>query len=398
MRLLSQIISLQRSGGIEVNTLEVVRALAARGHDVHLMYGPDFSGVEGESMRPDFEAAGVTLHGPFEMTASVRSAPWAVKRFLPAGAHAARLRPDVLWLQRFEQIIWGHTVAVRARTPLVVHLHHPPNVRRSVPLLSRGVSRYVAVSEYIRQLYVDAGAPAHLVDVVHNAVPPELYAPGGVAERDAAQQALGLPVGVPTVLFYGRLAEDKGLAVVLQAWERLAVQPGQARLVLAGETLPAPPEALTAQLDRMVAAGTVTVLPAHRDVLPLLHAADVVAFPTIMVEAFGRVALEALMTGRPVVASDNGGVPEVLSGPMRRFLFPTGDAAALAARLADLIDWRTTEPELGPLCAAHANEHFPFAAYVGQTERVLEHARGTRRFRRGRRSAGADVPAPVVPA
>jgi glycosyltransferase involved in cell wall biosynthesis len=398
MRILSQIASLQRSGGIEVNTLESVRALTARGHDVHLLYGPDFAGVEGAGMRPDFEAAGVTLHGPFDMASSVRGAPMAVRRSLSAGAYAARLAPDVLWLQRFEQIIWGHAVATRSGTPLVVHLHHPPNLGRALPLLSRGVSRYIAVSEYIRQQYVAAGAPERLVEVVHNAVPPQLYREGGVPERDAARAALGLPAGTRTALFYGRLAEDKGLETALSAWERLAPGVDEAHLVLAGEFLPAPPPGLSARIDRLVAAGTLTLLPAQRDVLPLLHAADLVVFPTIMVEAFGRVALEALMTGRPVLASHNGGVPEVLSGPMSRFLVPTGDAPALAAGLRDLLGWRTTEPELGRQCAAHAHEHFPFAAYTDQVERVLQEAADTRRTRRRRPSAGRGPAATSVPA
>ncbi len=106
-------------------------------------------------------------------------------------------------------------------------------------------------------------------------------------------------------------------------------------------------------------------------VVPFLQAADVVIFPSLMPEAFGRVVIEAMSTGRPVIASCIGAVPEILDGPMARFLVEPGDAGELAAAMDSILDWRTTEPELAQLCADWVAVHFPYDAHVDQLERLL---------------------------
>ncbi|MCZ2829867.1 glycosyltransferase family 4 protein [Modestobacter sp. VKM Ac-2986] len=373
MRIVTQALSLERLGGIEVNTVEVARALVARGHEVHLLHGPSF-GLTDVDMTADYEAAGVTVHGPFPMATSLIGAPSALPSFLPAARLVARLQPDVLWLQRFEHIVWGQVVSRRANVPLVCHLHHMPNFGRAMPYLATGVTRFVAVSDFIRQQWADRGLDPARVDVVHNAVPPETYRPGQDAELAAARARFGLPAHSRTALYYGRLTADKGLDVALDAWELLGPGVSGATLVLAGDLDPVGDPELAARVRQLAANGTVTWLPTQRDVLPLLHAADVVLFPTKLPEAFGRVALEALMTGRPVLASDIGAVPEVLTGRLDRLLVPPGDARALAEQLRLLLDWRDTQPGFGAWCAAEAEAHFSFTAHLSAVESVLDHA------------------------
>ena len=106
--------------------------------------------------------------------------------------------------------------------------------------------------------------------------------------------------------------------------------------------------------------------------MPFLHACDVVAFPSLLPEAFGRVAVEGMATGRPVVASRVGAVPEILSGPMGRFLVEPGFVEELATRLAGLLDWRRDEPGLGDDCAEWVVRRFPFEAHVDGLERILQ--------------------------
>jgi glycosyltransferase involved in cell wall biosynthesis len=362
MRIVTQALSTERLGGIEVSTVEVCRALVARGHEVHLLHGPHLGFTDVDSTA-DYEAAGVVVHGPFPLSTSLAGAPAAIPSFLPAARLVDRLQPDVLWLQRFEHVIWGQVVSRRAHIPLVCHLHHMPNFGRAMPYLASGVTRFIAVSEFIRQQWADRGLDPARIDVVHNAVPSD------------------------TALYYGRLAAAKGVGVVLDAWQRLSAGASGAHLVLAGDLDPSDDPGVAAQVAELVAQGTATVLPAQRDVLPLLHAADVVLFPTLLPEAFGRVTLEALVTERPVLASRIGAVPEVLTGPLEQLLVPPGDAGALAERLGALLDWRRTQPGLGALCAARATADFSFSAHLDAVEEVLSTA-ACRRRRAGRQLAG----------
>ncbi|WP_369130481.1 glycosyltransferase family 4 protein [Modestobacter roseus] len=382
MRILTQVYTLERVGGIEIYTLEVGRELAARGHDVHLVHGPALLGPEAPTMRPDLEAAGITLHGPHPFRSPTPvTALSAVRDALPSAALAARLRPDVLWLQRFEHVLWGQVVARRSGTPLVSHLHHALRGGPLVTLAARGVRRFIAVSEFMRQRWVDDGLPAGRIDVLHNAVPAAQYPVGGVPERDRARQALGLPADVPIALFYGRLEQDKGLRLALDAWDRTAGRRGAAHLVLAGEFPPTADPALAPRVADLVRTGQATLLPLQRDVVPLLHAADVVLFPSQLPESFGRVALEGLITGRPVLATAVGGVPEILSGPLTELLVPQTDVATFAERLVALLGWRERDPGLGARCAAHAATHFSFPDHVDRLEELLDRERRPRRDR-----------------
>jgi glycosyltransferase involved in cell wall biosynthesis len=386
MKILTHVISLERLGGLEVNTLEATKALAARGHDVHVLYGAPLLGTSGPETRAEFEAAGATLHGPYPFASTLQNAWAAIPGFIPAARFAARLRADVLWLQRPEQIIWGQTVSRLSGTPLVSHLHHVPNYGRALKPLNRGVAHFIAVSHFMRARWSASGIDERRIDVVYNAVPAAAYPPGGERERDLARQALGLPAGVPIALYYGRLEEAKGLGVTLAAWQRLAPKMGEAHLVFAGDYAPSG-QAWRARTAHVAATGTVTVLPNQGNVVPLLHAADVVLFPSLLEESFGRVVLEALMTRRPVLASDIGAVPEILTGPLDRLLVPPGDATALADGIAGLLNWRQTEPELGSLCGAEAQARFSFDGYIDSLEESLsrclpsdEEARRSGRF------------------
>ena len=114
-----------------------------------------------------------------------------------------------------------------------------------------------------------------------------------------------------------------------------------------------------------------------------LHAADVVVVPSLWEEPFGRVVIEAMVTGRPVLASRSGGIPEILTGRFAGHLFEKGDATELAALLRGLIGWRDREPGLAVRCAAHVEEHFQLSDRVDGVEALLGQAAGAHHRRAG---------------
>ena len=117
-----------------------------------------------------------------------------------------------------------------------------------------------------------------------------------------------------------------------------------------------------------MATDSVRFVPGQRDVVTPLHAADVAVVPSVVPESFGRTVIEALSTGRPVLASRVGGIPEIMSGPLRRFLFEQEDEEALAEGLRDLMHWRDREPELAGVCRSRVLEQFTLARMVDGIE------------------------------
>jgi glycosyltransferase involved in cell wall biosynthesis len=139
----------------------------------------------------------------------------------------------------------------------------------------------------------------------------------------------------PTVLYFGKLIENKGVHVLLEALSKL-----EARAVIVGFG------DYRAELEAMAPAGTLfTGALEHRHLVHLLPLCDVSVVPSIFPEAFGMVAAEAAATGVLPVVAEHSGLAEVGRGiaaelpPERAHLvtFPSGDADALRERLQELL-------------------------------------------------------------
>ena len=367
LRVLTTVETLAPVGGVEVCTLQDVAGLASRGHDTTVLWH-----VDGEH-RAAYEAVGATLRGPFRFDAAPRSALRDLAAFGPSVAEARRARADVLWLNRPEQIVWAQVARRAAGLPVVAHLHHLPNYARTRLVMS-GVAHFVAVSHHMAAIWVAAGLEPERVTVVHNAVDPGDYPLGGPPDAETARAALGLDLapGARVALAYGRLTAGKGVDALVRAWGRLAIDPRRAVLVLAG---PEPDHAVAEALDALPP-GSWRRLGLQGDVVPLLHAADVVVMPSAEPEAFGRVLVEAMSTGRPAVATAVGAAPEVLTGEFARFLVPPRDEAALAATVGAALGWREVDPGLGGRAREHVATAFPHGRHLDELEAVLRrHAR-----------------------
>jgi glycosyltransferase involved in cell wall biosynthesis len=110
-----------------------------------------------------------------------------------------------------------------------------------------------------------------------------------------------------------------------------------------------------------------------------------VVLPSTCSETFGRVLIEAMACGTPVIGSRVGGVPEVLTGEFAEWLVAPGDERDLAGALERVQVRRAADPDIGRRCRVHIAEHFPVDRTIDALERVLldtarEWTRGVRRF------------------
>ena len=223
-------------------------------------------------------------------------------------------------------------------------------------ILGSQVDRLIAVSDYARDAWIELGLDSRRLDTVYCGIALERYPFGGMAEREAARTALGLPAEGFIALYFGRLDPDKCINVLLEAWGRLTTDPAQRRLVLLGSPVLHPdPDAYQREL-KAAAPPSCVWMPMRSDVVQPLHAADIVVQPTRK-EALGRVVLEGLATGRPVLASRVGGIPEILTDELSRFLVEPEDVVGLTRGMESLMNWRTSEPELARTCFTRVADH-----------------------------------------
>jgi len=212
------------------------------------------------------------------------------------------------------------------------------------------------------------GLPANRVLTLRNAIAP--MAPVGAADRAALRAALGLAPDDLVVGTLGRLYEPKkGLAVFLDAAERITADVPRARFVLAGDGPSRP--ALEKRAGAPGLAGKVRFAGARRDVHRLLAAYDLFVQPSLW-EGFGLTVLEAMAMERAVVASAVGGHREIVRDGIDGVLVPPGDPRALAAAVVDLLADPGRRAASGRTARARVLAEFPIERLVDETTALYD--------------------------
>jgi glycosyltransferase involved in cell wall biosynthesis len=188
-------------------------------------------------------------------------------------------------------------------------------------------ARVVAVSRALADEIAALGVARDRIAIVMNGVDAELFYP---RDRQAARSALGLPERAPLAVYVGNLKPEKGVRELAQAWPDVARGCPGAQLAVVGGGPLAGELASALGNDasvRLVGAQPLASIPQW------MAAADIIVLPS-HVEGTPNVVLEALASGRRVVASATGGVPDLLTSATLGALVPPRDVAALAHTLA----------------------------------------------------------------
>jgi glycosyltransferase involved in cell wall biosynthesis len=211
----------------------------------------------------------------------------------------------------------------------------------------------VAVSDATRADLVRQGYPARRMVTVHNGIePPPDVAPVRLADG-------------PTVVEVARLAAVKGQRTLLEALTHV-----HATAALVGRDLEhggAYENELRSEAERLGVSDRVVFAGYRDDVPALLAGCDVFCLPSFA-EGLPLVVLEAMAQGKPVVATPVGGTAELVVHGETGLLVPPGDADALAAALAELLDDPSAAARMGAAGRARVLAEFSAAAMV---ERVL---------------------------
>ena len=336
MRVLHLTDRLTDRGGAHRHLLSITRALAARGHDVHIAAGA------ADGLSEDVPA---TTHTLPELD-SRTPRPVALDPLLnrvqpdvlhvhtvvnPAALESAAARGAVFTVQDHRSFCpsrgkWtasGEVCRVALSPAACAECFHDRAYYEEILALTEArlaairKATVLVLSEYMRGELVSAGLAEQRIHVV----PPFVDFEEGASVVE--------PDGPPCVLFVGRLVEAKGPLDAVAAWRQSG---GALPLVVAG----------TGPLREQVEAAGAEVLGwvAHERLPRLLRRARALLMPSRWQEPFGIAGLEALAFGVPVVAWDSGGMREWHRGP----LVPWGDVAGLARRLREAVETRATMP------------------------------------------------------
>ncbi len=252
---------------------------------------------------------------------------------------------------------------------------HPTRGRGLMALQRLGYAtahRIVANSEAGAQRLRSERIPAGRISVVRNGL-----------DLDA----FGLRSSPPRrrrIVSVGRFRPEKAQEVLIAAVARLRPSWPDIRLRLVGD---GPREEELRGVASALGVSDLVEFLGHRDDVPrVLRDADVFVLPS-RIEAAPNAVLEAMAAGLPVVATNVGGIPEVVTSGLNGLLVPPDDEKRLAGALFQLFDDPSQAERLGLEARRHVQTHYSFAQMVAQFEDlyVAELAR------RGYRTASSDV-------
>ncbi len=227
----------------------------------------------------------------------------------------------------------GTILGGRARgIPIVAHHRAARPLTRAERMLWRRVARHVAVSHYVRDNLVDHGADPASIEVVYDAM---AMPQADRLDRTFARRTLGINSGAWLVGTVGSLRPEKGLEIFVDAAAELIDRIDIHFVIVGGDFHRSPGYgehlkrrvAERGMADRFHFTGHVT------DTLSWIGSMDLLVFPTLLPEGFGRASLEGMACGVPVIASAIGAIVEVVREGLTGYLVNPGDAEVLAQKI-----------------------------------------------------------------
>lgn len=279
----------------------------------------------------------------------------------------------------------GVLAAWRSHTPIILHSRSfVPTSLYDRRLLAPRLSGMIAISQAVAQNQLQGVASPPPTRIIPNAVSIQRFSQP--VDREAVRQSMGIPLQAPLVGMVGRIVPWKGQHIFVEAFARLLQQHPQAWAVIVGDADAAQGERYRQEvMARAQALGVderLIWLGRRRDIPQIMASLDILAHCSVAPEPFGRVIIEGMAAGTPVVASRAGGAVEIVEDGVTGLLTPPGDSAALAAAMIRLLADASLRTRLQENARKLAIAHYDIPAHVAAVTAFYEAALRNGRTRR----------------
>lgn len=371
---------------------DLSRELAAQGHEVHVLTN-SLGGMD-----RDVTDRGVKVHRtefpPPPMPPTQGAPVMAFNLHLQQRAHSlGRLGlgdPELIVSHDWLTAIAGHRISRRWGLPHVWTVHDTVYGKRfgKIEQIEDRVAHRVelwatreadqvlvnstAIGEEITKVH---GARREKVGLLHPGIDPAACQSSQEEFRLETFRSVFASKDEPLITFTGRLDLEKGVDTLINAFAHLKTRLPKARLAIVGRGLLLPTieeHVKSLKLERAVS------LPGYLEgqvLRSFYRVSDVHVCPSHY-EPFGLVALEAMAVGTPVIASDTGGLKDIVSSTKVGRKFPVGDPQALANSLFELLGNPKLRAQIGQAGRKHVHDKFGWPRLartaVGHYERALE--------------------------
>lgn len=286
---------------------------------------------------------------------------------------------NIVVFQSLNEKVFGTLMARRLgyKVYWVEHLAVDPWLTRNIlrnnyVRLSRLVDRIIVVSNHIREELVGKiGIENNKIEVVYNGVDTSYFSSVDPVLVENEKKKLGLYKDSKIIGFHGRLHEEKGLDILIRAFSEITRRFDKAYLLLVGEGSDRPRlESLSRSLG--LEGKVIFVGFKNMEILPLyINMMDIFCLPSRVRESFGISIIEAMSASKPTVASNIGGIPEIIDGEEFGYLFEVGDEKELAGYLSKLLSDEKLRLSMGAKAFQRVEDKFSRKAMIENINKVF---------------------------
>ena len=351
-------------GGGEINQMLLMTNVDQRAFDVEAAVSAE--GPYTEELRRRNIAVTVIPMEPVRLRS--RKAPSAAAAFR-LFRHVRRSAADLIHSSSLPEDHHSAAAGLMTRVPVI---HDAQTIiHRTMPFdrwRAASSARVICISRAIQSSLARAGLPTHNTEIIYSGVDPLM---SETADRLKIRSEFSLE-NCDVVGIASRLSPEKGQEQFLRAAASVMDRFPNARFLIAGSAMYAP-DGYDAYLEQLAGklglADRVIFTGFRRDAPDVIHATDVFVCAADE-EALGRVVLEAMALGKPVIATDAGGPRETIEDGTTGLLVPPKDHRSLAQAMARLLSDMSAAREMGARGKRRAADRYTLAQNVEKVQQL----------------------------
>jgi glycosyltransferase involved in cell wall biosynthesis len=353
-------------GGSAQNTLLTALHHDSQHYNVYLIKG---STLESAMTKAETKLVEDQLETAKKQGIEILDVPSLVRRISPINDLRAlvalfrlmcKLEPHIVHTHTSKAGILGRLAAWLARVPTIIHTPHGHvfygHFGRSLSriflqmekLLGRITHHHIALTPEEGKDYLNLGvAKPKNISVIHSGVDLNCFKPSAT-KSNPKRNKLGIPPDSLVVGYVGWLIPIKGVTYLVDAMAEVLQRHPNSLLVLVGKGDEKGEEEikLKEQVEDLELADNVRFLGWRPDVDEIMGCFDIFVLPSLN-EGMGRVLVEAMSAGLPIVASRVGGIPDLVKHEKNGLLVPLADAGALERAISDLLSDKAKRKRMG---------------------------------------------------
>ncbi len=287
---------------------------------------------------------------------------------------------DLVYANAPRTFLWGTLAASWAGKPVIWHLHSVLSgmeLKISAGLLRKYVARMIAVSSSVAGPFIKLdSALAKKISVVYNGVDAKKF--DVIPDAGKLRRELGVAEGKKIIAFIGQVAEWKGVEDFVRAAEHVLGERKDVQFIVVGDVLfgNRREQGYKLYLHELVSALGIAenfrFVGKRGNIPEILSLISMLVIPSIKPDPCPLVLLEAMASGRPVIASDHGGPGEIIRDGVDGLKYRPSDHMALAAKISVLLDDDREASGIGDAARRRTKSDLSFDHYMSSVSSLVD--------------------------